>query len=247
MSDLQLKPVFVNNKNVRNFLDLMAGVDRNPGEGRLACVWGRAGRGKTRTVQWWHSEHQSVYLRIRGDWDTSRVSFAKALARELGFLNPPWSASLCIDAIISRLIEEPVPVFLDEPERLPRAALGIIRDLTDLTGAPFILVGEEELFDWMARERRVWSRTAEQMEFQPWAAGDVIVYAKEAGGLRLSAQAADVFHRASEGDIRNIKMDLGTALRIANSKGGGPEGVSPEIAKTAVDARKKKADRRPGK
>lgn len=245
MGQLQLKPVFVHNHNVRNFQDLMKGLMRLAGEGRMACIWGRAGRGKTRTVQWWHSQNESVYLRMRADWKHSRAAFARALARELGFLTPPWSTSQCLDAVITKLTDEPIPVFIDEPERLGRETLETIRDLTDLTGAPFVLLGEEELYDWMARERRVWSRTAEQMEFLPWSPTDVIVYAGEAAGLRLCPEAAEIFHRSADGDIRIIKRDLGTAVRILNANGAKPDGLTPDIARSAVKAGMKGRDRRP--
>lgn len=229
---LSLKPAFVKNQNVGDFLDLMGGLERDPGEGRLACVYGRAGRGKTRTAQWWHADHDSVYLRVLTVWTPK--AFLAALGAELGLQSTPWSLAACFAQVCDRLIDNPAPVFLDEIEKLSRIFLEIIRDLTDLSAAPFILIGEEELHDWMRRERRVWSRTAEMLQFRPMAKADIIKYGAAAAGVTLSAETAGILHKASGGDLRIIKRDLGTALRIANSKRTAE--VSLDIAKTAVRA-----------
>ena len=55
---------------------------------------------------------------------------------------------------MDRLIDERKPVFLDEFEKLPQNYLGIIRELTETTGVPFVLIGEEELLAYMRRDER---------------------------------------------------------------------------------------------
>jgi hypothetical protein len=218
---LQLKPVFIRTKNVRNFEDLMSGLDRAVGEGRLACVYSQAGRGKTRTAQWWHANNgHSVYLRIFTIWHSSERAFLAALAHELGAPHIPGRKDLIFQIIADRLIANPGAVFLDEIEKLPPRFLEIVRDLTDITGAPFVLIGEEELFGLLnhPQRRRVWSRTLEAMRFEPLSPADIVIYAKESAGARLPEDAALTLHEASNGDFRVMKRDLGAMLRIANSK-----------------------------
>jgi len=212
----------------------MEGLGRNKGEGRLACVYGPAGRGKTRTCIWWHAQNPSLYLRVLRVWASSDGAFLKALAHELGNPKPPHRLADRFEYVAARLKDNPAPVILDEIEKLPSRFLEIVRDLTDETGAPFVLVGEDELYASMINHRRVWSRTAESYQFQPLSPADIITYARQAGGVGLPGEAAKVFHQASGGDLRIIKRDLGAALRMASSKAGGK--VDEKIAKAAVRA-----------
>jgi DNA transposition AAA+ family ATPase len=240
-----LRTVFIENDNVNSFEDMMAGLGREPGEGRLACVYGRAGRGKTRTAIWHHAKTQgSIYLRMLRIWADSPGGLLNALCRELGAHKPPFRKDDRFNYIVARLREASVgasssPVFLDEIEKLPDSFLEIVRDLTDETGCPFVLIGEEELYYAMRRHRRVWSRTIETLEFEPLTRADIISYAREAGGLRLNAPVADLFHQASGGDFRLVKRDLGAALRIA--AGRKADKIDEKIANAAI-----KAGLRPG-
>ena len=229
MSRQYLKPEFVPNSNTRNFNQVMIGLERGAGEGRLAAVHGRAGRGKTRTALHWHASHDSIYLRTIAIWTPK--AFLAAMARELNAPSLPWSAAAAFTVVCDLLSAAPRPVFLDELERLPRIFLELVRDLTDSTGAPFILIGEEELLDWMRRERRVWSRTMEQVEFRPLSESDIVSFAAAAAGINLDNQIAAMLHKSAGGDYRIVKRDLGALLRISGGK-------SPTVkqAKTAVGA-----------
>ena len=51
MEKIQVKPVFVKTKNVRNFESMMDALAQASGEGRLGAVPSPPGRGKTRTAQ----------------------------------------------------------------------------------------------------------------------------------------------------------------------------------------------------
>ena len=79
---IEYKPVFIEStKNVRNFKVMMDGLELGAGEGRLGMVYGRAGRGKTRTSQWYHAHNGGVFLRMQTIWRTSELEFIRALCR----------------------------------------------------------------------------------------------------------------------------------------------------------------------
>lgn len=232
MKQLQLKPVFVKTKNVRNFEVMMDGIAMSAGEGRFGMVWSRAGRGKTRTCQWWHAHHPSVYLRTMKIWAKSDIEFLKDFARELGLINPPHRRGICFREIVDRLIDDPRPVFLDEIEKVPVMIMEIIRDISDVTTAPFIFVGEEELYSVMEQNRRVWSRTYQQLKFDPIDVADIIMYAAEASGLKLDIPVAAALHRASGGDFRIVRRDMLNLIQIATGKG--TRDITEDMAKMAV-------------
>lgn len=215
---LQLQPVFVNTGNVRNYRAMMDGLALAAGEGRLGLATGRAGRGKTRTTQAWHAHNGGVYMRMATVWRTSELAFLQQLCRELGSRKPVHRKALAFDEALNLLIRKPQPIFLDEVEKLPPYWLDLIRDLSDLSAAPIVLVGEEELVDWCERNRRVWSRIYQHLEFAPIGAADVIAYARDAAGLTLEGAAAGLLHEASEGDFRLVRRSVISLIQIANSK-----------------------------
>ena len=124
------------------------------------------------------------------------------------------------------------PIFLDEIEKLPMSFLEIARDLTIRTLSPVILVGEEELHALMTRNRRVWSRTWQQIEFAPIVEADIMAYANAATGLALPPEVAAVFTKASGGDFRIVKRDIVNLVQIANAKG--TASITPKMAVAAT-------------
>jgi len=216
---IEVKPVFVEKtKNVRNFSVMMDGLALGRGEGRLGMVYGRAGRGKTRTAQWYHAHNGGVFLRMQTIWRTSELEFLRALCRELGILSAPGRKGPAFMAIVDTLIADPKPIFLDEVEKLPKYFLDVIRDLSDLSTAPIILIGEEELVSYMRVNRRVWSRTYQSLEFLPISKPDIVTYIAASAGLAIDNQVAGVFHDASGGDFRIVRRGLLALTQIANAK-----------------------------
>jgi len=231
---LALKPTFIRNRNVRNFESVMDGLTDQEGIGQFACVYGRAGRGKTRTCVWWHAAHpNSIYIRMLAAWSTSPGGFLNALLEEMN-LSRPYTIADRFNAVVAALRAEPKTIFLDEIEKLPARFLEIARDLTDLAGCPLVMIGEEELYHVMARHRKVWSRTTQTLRFEPLDTSDVIIYAKQAGGFGLPEETAEVLRQASGGDFRIIKRDLAALCRFANSKKTSQ--LTPAMARTAVRA-----------
>ena len=222
MTSVAFTPQFVQTKNVRNFAALMDGLQEGKlglGEGdeRLGCVWGRAGRGKTRTVQTWAAHHGAVYLETAIVW--SELDFLKALCRELGIRNPAGRRGRAFSDAVDALIARPVTVFVDELERFGQRFLEIIRDLAKITGGIFVLIGEEELPHLMQRNRRIWSRTYRQVEFEAIDPADLVWYVNKTTGLSLTKEALAVMHKASGGDLRIIRRDTINLVRIANARG----------------------------
>lgn len=217
---LQIKPVFVKTGNVRAFEGLMEGLELSAGEGRLGLVYGRAGRGKTRTAQWWHGNTQgSVFLRCLSIWRHSELGFLQALCRELGVIDVPYRKSAAFIAALDAIMGGQRTILIEEIEKLPYMFLELVRDLSDLSGAAIVLVGEEELLSLLRRNRRVWSRTYRQVEFKPIEAADIITYAVQAAGMKLSADVAAILLRSSEGDFRIVKRDLIALVDICNTNG----------------------------
>lgn len=220
MKEIRVSPKFVNTRNVRNFQAMTDALALSAGEGRLAVVYGQAGRGKTRTAQVYAAHNRCAFLRCLSIWRTSEIDFLHGLCRELNVVNPPHRKQPAFTAVLEALIQQGGrPVFIEEIEKLPRLHLELVRDLADLSAAAFVLIGEEELESHVRQVRRMWNRTFQLLEFAPLGVGDVIMYAKEAAELELPPDVAAILHSNSIGNFRVIKRDLQNLCNTMNAKG----------------------------
>lgn len=230
---IQFRPSFVHTKNVRDFDVLMAGLQlgmEGESEGRLGCVWGRAGRGKTRTVQRFAAKNGCPYIETAIVW--SELDFYQAICRHLGISRPPHRRGLCHELAKEALLASGKPLFIDELERLGKRYIEICRDLTKQAKCVLVLVGEEELPHLMQQNRRVWSLTFRAMEFVPVSARDIINYVAETTGLALTDKALDILHKSSGGDLRLVKRDTINLVAAVNALGRSGE-VTAETAQIA--------------
>lgn len=220
MKKHKFTPEFVPTKNVRSFKIMMDSLMTYTDEGRLGLIYGRAGHGKTRTSEWYTANHHSIYLRVISIW--SELDFLRALCRELEPDIPaPKRKAAAFAVLADALMDNPRPIFLDEVEKLksPRRFLEIIRDLSDVTTAPVILIGEEELYHLMRQSDRIHSRTYRELRFGPLEAADIMTYTQTCAGITLSASQASILHKATRGDFRHIKRALITLIDLLYGAG----------------------------
>ena len=220
MPEIRFFPKFVNVKNVRNFQAMIEALMMSAGEGRLAAVIGPAGRGKTRTAQWYAANNRCAFVRCLSIWRGSELGFLQALGRELGVKKVAHRKDPAFLAVMDALnAQGGRPVFIEEIEKLPRLHLELVRDLSDLSAAPFVLVGEDELQSHMQQVTRIWNRTFQLLEFEALGVGDVVMFAREAAGLDLPTEVAEMLHGQAGGCFRVIKRDLISLVNIMNARG----------------------------
>jgi DNA transposition AAA+ family ATPase len=229
---VKFTPTFVNTTNERNFESMMRRMEMGDDEGRFGVVYSQAGRGKSRTAQRYAAHNGCVYLPILKVWKTSELEFLLGLCRALNMQVIPKRKGPCFLAIVDELLINTRPVFLDEFERLPGTFLDLAKDLTDITMAPFILLGEEEILYHMRKNRRVWSRTHEQLNFKNIGIGDVVSYVSACTSMKLNDDVDKMLHKATEGNLRLLKRATLTLVQIANAKG--TDEVSAAMVKTAI-------------
>lgn len=219
MKLIEVKNPFIRTKNVRNVDVMMEGLGLAEGEGRFGIIYGEAGLGKSRTVQRWYANNsESIYLRTQKVWESTYTGFLQALVRELDIKPVPRFKAQCFTESVNALVQRPRAIFIDEIERLPSGFLEVVRDLTDITGCPVILIGEEELYAHMRQNRRVWSRTFQQVEFRTIGASDIMLYFKEASGLTPAPEVAATAHTLSGGNFRDVRRIVLNLAQICNAK-----------------------------
>jgi hypothetical protein len=103
MEEIRFFPKFVNVKNVRNFQAMVDALMLSAGEGRLAAVIGPAGRGKTRTAQWYAANNRCAFIRCLSIWRQSELGFLQAMCRELGVKKIPYRKDPAFIAVMDAL------------------------------------------------------------------------------------------------------------------------------------------------
>ncbi len=234
MKEVSVSPKFVNKvRNVRNFLAMADALALSAGEGRLAAVVGPAGRGKTRTAQWYAGNNECTFVRCLSIWRHSELGFLQKLCYELGVKRIPHRKDPAFAAVIEALNQQGGrPVFIEEIEKLPRMHLELVRDLSDISTAPFVLIGEEELEHHLKQVRRMWNRTFQLLQFEALDVADTVVFAREAAGLGLPEDVAELLLRNSAGCFRVIKRDLQNLANIMNAKRAAAPNL--ELTKLAI-------------
>lgn len=233
MKEIRFSPIFVNVKNVRNFQAMIDTLMLSAGEGRLAAVTGPAGLGKTRTAQWYAANNGCAFIRCAKHWRTSELGLLQALCRELGIKKVPGRKDPAFLAVMDALnTQGGRPVFVEEIEKLPKLHLEVVRDLSDMSAAPFVLIGEDELQYHLKQVTRIWNRTYQMLEFEPIGLGDVVMFARQSAAIDLPAEVAEVLHHGSGGCFRITKRDFITLVNIMNAKGTHTADVS--MAKAAI-------------
>ncbi len=227
---IQFKHTIFSTKSYRNAEVMMASLSLSRGDGRILVATSSPGRGKTLWALTHAANHDCIFLRKSSV--QSELDFLQVFCIEAGIAMPPGRRGKCYMEIIQRLRGTDRPVFIDEAQTLPRDFLNVIVDLCDGTACPFILIGEEELRGILQQHKRIWSRTYQVLEFEPISAADVIFYAREAAGLRLSKEVAMILHKNSGGDFRVVKRDIIALIQFANAKR--TREIDEDLARIAV-------------
>ena len=138
-----MKNVFVQTGNVKmfgenahNLLNVDAGV---PG---MALIYGKRGLGKTKTAIWYAAKEGYVYLRAKRKWTPAWL--LEELSIELQ-LAPARSFRRMFGEICSTLVSDQRLVIIDEIDLASAEVIETIRDIHDITGAPVIMIGMENI------------------------------------------------------------------------------------------------------
>lgn len=222
-----MKKAFVQTKSVQKFISTMNSLNgRGDGVPGMALVYGEPGLGKTRTALWLvnHTDGASghscgaVFLRTKklmtGRW------LLEELVAELGEA-PAWKTADLFRQAVDQLMSRPRIVMIDEVDYLAYDARVIetLRDLHDITGAPFVFIGMDRADQKLRRYRHLYDRFSEILKFKPLDKDDVKKVAAELTDLAFDASAIDWLVDRTQGMIRQLIIALHRAERVARARG----------------------------
>jgi len=204
-----MRSVFIETENVSRFRKAVSLLeDMEKGQPGFMVAYGRAGRGKTFAAQNYFAEHGGIYIQVWQGW--TQTAFLQQLCFEVNGTRPR-SSNACKIRIVEELSKEKRTIFVDEADRLHIHRLEDLRDIHEATGAPVVLIGEEELLGMVSSQRRLWSRVTQEVKFGPVSGTDIISFALEAADLVVEPDASALIKQRSGGDfrvVRNLIQDL---------------------------------------
>lgn len=214
-----MKPVFATTGNVERFLSAFGQLERRGApEASMMLVTGEAGHGKSRTVQWFAAQQGGIYLRAKAAWTPHWM--LREVVSELGQQPERHNEGLFSQAL-KPLAADPRPLVIDEIEHAlhDSKCLETVRDLSDLTEIPVILVGMEGVTRRLQRYPQLSSRVTQTVTFGALTVEDVQAVLGQICEVETANGAAEEIYRQTGGFIRELMDAIAETERTGGRLG----------------------------
>jgi DNA transposition AAA+ family ATPase len=209
-------------KNVANFLAMvMRLIDRDPHLPGIGVCSGHSGLGKTYSSIFAQNKTNALRVEVGDSW--TRRTLLRAILRELGATHVKERSPIADLAamVIERMGDDPRrPLFVDEADKLvDRGMIEIIREIHEHTGAPVVLIGEEQLPAKLLTVERVHNRVLDWFQAQPCDLDDARELAKAfCPKVAVDENLLQHIVTMSGGRARRIVVNLARGAELARNK-----------------------------
>ena len=219
-----MKSNFVKTKNFKKFMSAMSSFgERGAEENRLIIVDGEPGLGKTTILQRWATDNSCVYLRAKSDW-TPRW-FLEELLSAMKVQLIPYTYEKRFNLALKELSERSIhadfadrqfAVVIDEADFITGRGqlVETIRDLADVGGVTFIIIGMGRIRDNLTRFPQAASRVNGYVRFEPADLDDVKLFFAERCEIPIQDDLAEFILRATTGFNRELLEAVKTVERF---------------------------------
>lgn len=210
--------VFVKTTNVKRFVGLMEDLKKLPPNiPKLALVYGDHGLGKTKTLLWWATKNDAIYIRANND--ITQNGLLKNIMEELE-IKPFHAMQDNYNEIIKRLRLAPKIIIVDEVDYLigSKNAIEIIRDIQDNTGSPIVLSGMGFVDKKISRLKHFDDRLFKKLRFEHYNEEDLRDILIQITDLEFSDDAI-TYLATRTNRFRQLVKTISKAEQIAKSNG----------------------------
>lgn len=168
-----MKKTFIKTKNVKRFVTLMEELQKLPSNiPKLALVYGDHGFGKSKTILWWATKNDAVYIRAAHKMTTCWL--LRDITEELGE-TPMYLTQDNFNIVVRSLKRSPKVIIVDEVDYLIANGdlIETLRDIHDITGSPIVLVGMGAMDKKIARYKHLEDRLYSKLKFEQFNANDI--------------------------------------------------------------------------
>ncbi|MER8923352.1 ATP-binding protein [Mesorhizobium sp. LNJC384A00] len=208
-------------KNVAAFATLLQTmVERDPRLPGLAAYFSPSGWGKTESAVYGANKYRAAYVEC-GQFTTARSLLCDIL-RELGEPNPRGTIEDLKNKAIMLMVSDPGrPLIIDEAHFIAhKRFVDLMRELSDKSGAPVIMIGEENLPRLLEAFERVHNRVLEWLPAVPCDAVDFELLVKNrCNGVTVAPDLAAAILDKTKGNTRRIVINLATVAKVAQLTG----------------------------
>ena len=168
-----MRKIFVKTNNVRNFIGLVENLQNKPKNiPKMGLIYGEPGLGKSQTALWLACKYDGIYIRA-SNLMTSRW-LVEEIVREMDEL-PRYLTSDNFNVVISKLIQKPKIIFVDEIDYLMNnyKSIETLRDIHDKTDCPIVFVGMGLAHRKLERYKHLYDRFSEIVKFETFGVNDI--------------------------------------------------------------------------
>lgn len=208
-----MKTKFVNTSNVLKFNQALSELKkRGASEACIVVVDGLPGLGKTTSLSRFAAREQAIYLRAKKEYKPSW--FLNELLSELRQDAPhafQKKFNLALRSLMQRqqaaiAAGKNFALIIDEADHVSTnsAIMETVRDLSDMTELPMILVGMGKIRSNLARFPQIASRVSKYVNFEPAKLEDVRLFFNEKCEIPVADDLAGFVHKVTNGYNREI-------------------------------------------
>ena len=186
-----MKKQFVVTTNVKRFTVAVNGILEAPeGVDKMALIYGDPGLGKTESALRFMNDCEKDVIFIRTKKLMTGRWFLEELVRELGE-TPARRTSDLFDQVVESLSLSQAVVILDEVDYLTPRTLETIRDIHDISNAPFVMIGMDRADITLQAFRPLWRRFSQIVKFEHLGKKDVKELIKNISDINIDESAID--------------------------------------------------------
>jgi DNA transposition AAA+ family ATPase len=209
-------------RNVTLFLELVARLqDRGAHLPGIGCFYGPSGFGKTWAATFGANRSGAYYVECGASWAASTL--IDAVHHELAGHAVKGTLAQRTETCIQILAEDTRPLIIDEADFLIRKTMvDIVREISDKSSAPIVLIGEEELPWKLMPFERAHNRVLEWVAAVPCDLADARALARVyACGLDVGEDLLSHVVERTEGCTRRVVINLDRIRAWALERGKG--------------------------
>ena len=208
-------------KNVAGFMSLVTKLQkRGPHLPNLGVMHGHSGLGKSYASIYAQNKTRAVRVEVGESWN--RKTFVRAILQECGIANPKGSTADLVAEAIGILGDEPSrPLIIDEADKLvDKGLIEIVREISEASQVPVLLIGEEQLPTKLAQVERVHNRVLDWYGAEPCDLADCKLLAQIfLSGIKISDELLETARVKGEGRARRIVVTLSGMSDFARNTG----------------------------
>lgn len=184
----------------------------------IITFYGPPGWGKSTAAAYAANKTRAYYIEAKSSWTGKALLLA--ICREMG-ISPARTIYEMTEQVAEQLVLSGRPLIIDEMDHLiKRGIVEIIRDIYESSGAPILLIGEEQMPARLRRWERFHGRMLDWVQALPATIEDVAhlarLYAPE---ITIQDDLLTQIHRLSRGSVRYTCVNIEKVRREAINLG----------------------------